>query len=787
MRKLDRKLLRDLIHLRGQAVAISLVIASGVATFVMALCAYASLQSSKQAFYRDFRFADVFTTTQRSPKAILPRIRQISGVAEVEARLVYDVLMNIQGMSEPATARLISIPDSGEGLLNQVYISRGRMLEPERTGEVVVSEVFAEAHGFVVGDTVRAIINGRLQQLRIVGVALSPEYVIQIKPGSILPDNKRFGVFWISERDLEAAFDMTGAFNSLALKLAYGHNTDEVIAELDQLLEPFGSIGAYTRDDHLSHQYLTDELSQLRGMAIWAPSIFLSVAAFLLNIVVTRIIVQQREQIAALKAFGYTNWEVGFHYLNLVMIISLAGTLLGILLGFWMATNITQMYQKFYKFPLLQFRVNMFAVLSAVLLTTASAAFATWFAVRRAIQLPPAEAMRPESPPSYRTTLLEQCIPRTWLTAEMRMVIRNIGRKPLKASFSMLGIAMAVSVMILGSFSLDSMNYMMNFQFRKAQRQDLTVIFVEPTTAAVMYEMEHLPGVLDSETMRSVPARLHFQQHSRRVGLTGLEPNPRLYRLLNRDEREVRIPEFGVMLNSKLAELLHVQLGDELIAEVLDEKRPTLNLEVTAIVEEYAGLNAYVNKHYLHRLLEESNTASGAYLKVDPNRIDNIFRELQLRPGVASVTIKDATMESFSETVAENILVMRSFIVIFAGVIAVGVVYNSARISLSERSRDLATMRVVGFTRREVSMVLLGEIAVFTITAIPVGWLLGYIGAAAMVSGLDTDNYRIPLIVSRETLFMAAAVVVLATLCSGYIVQRRINQLDLVGVLKTRE
>jgi putative ABC transport system permease protein len=787
MRKLDQKLVRDLLHMKGQAIAIMLVIASGVATFVMSMCAYASLEWSREYFYREFRFADVFSSARRCPESLIDRIKEISGVAAVEAGLVYDVLLDVPEMVEPATARLISVPDTGEHRINKIYISRGRMIEPTHTGEVVVSEVFADAHGFVAGDKVAAIINGRLQELTIVGVALSPEYVIQVQPGSILPDDKRFGIFWISERDLEAAFDMTGAFNSVSLKLAYGSNVDEVMLHLDRLLKPFGSVGAYNRDQQMSHQYLSDELRQLKGMAIMAPSIFLSVAAFLLNIVISRMISQQREQIAALKAFGYTKVEVGMHYLHLVLLISLTGTVLGTLFGFWMAANITELYQRFYKFPLLEFRVDGMALALAFVLTTTAAILGTWHAVRDVIRLPPAEAMRPEPPASFRPTWIERALPTGALAPELRMVLRNIGRKPFKAGLSVLGISMAVAVIILGSFSLDSIGYMMYFQFQKAQRQDLTVTFVEPATESAMYEMRSLTGVLASETMRSAATQIHFQNRSRRVGIVGLEPDPQLYRLLDVNEQVVAVPEFGIMLSSKLAELLGARRGDLLTIEVLEGKRPTVSVEVTALVEEYAGLNAYMHKQQLHTLLKESNVASGAFLKVDSNRVEEVYHQLERRPGVASVTIKDAVIRSFQKTVAENILVMRSFIIMFAAVIAVGVVYNGARISLSERSRDLATMRVVGFSRREVSTVLLGEIAVFTLVAIPLGWLIGYGLAGWMAMGLDTDNYRLPLVVSRNTYAIATLVVVLATFLSGLVVQRRIRRLDLVAVLKTRD
>ncbi|MEL7500239.1 MAG: FtsX-like permease family protein [Planctomycetota bacterium] len=787
MNKLDRKLLRDLGQMKGQVIAIALVIAAGIAVFTMSMCAYASLKHGQTTFYRDFRFADVFSDARRCPDAVLERLQSIEGVTTVESRLMFNVLLDVPGLKEPATAKLISIPDSGESRLNQVYISRGRMVEPNRRGEVVVSEMFAEAHEFVPGDTVTAVINGKSQRLTIVGIALSPEFVIQIQGGSMLPDKKRFGIFWMSRRDLEAAFDMSGAFNNVTAKLAYGANSKHVIDAMDHLLEPYGSIGAYDRSENVSHQFVNDELLQLKTMATIAPSIFLSVAAFLLNIVITRIITKQREQIAALKAFGYSNLEVGLHYLNLVLIIAIGGMVLGTGFGIWMAAELTEMYQGFYKFPLLKMQIHRSAILIALLLTTTITVIGTWLAVRKAIRLPPAEAMRPEPPPDYRPTVIERFFPTQLLPAALRIVVRNVQRKPFKSAASVVGIAMSIAVLVLGAFSLDALDYLIEFQFRKAQRQDLTVGFVEPATASVIHEISDLDGVLESETTRSVATRIRFGHRSRRIGILGLEPSPQLFRLLSESGQSINIPGHGVTLNSKLAEILGCELGDFVMVEVLQDERPVVQLEVTAIVDEYGGINAYMAKHQVHEMLKESAVASGAFLKVDPNKLDDVYRELEMRPGVANVSTKEASIKSFKDTVAENMLTMRAFNIMFAIVIAIGVVYNSARISLSEQSRDLATMRVIGFTRREVSAVLLGEIGLFTMLAIPLGCFIGWSLAWILITGLATENYRIPLIIDTSTYAFAVAVVMGATLASGFIVQRRISNLDLIGVLKTRD
>jgi putative ABC transport system permease protein len=360
-------------------------------------------------------------------------------------------------------------------------------------------------------------------------------------------------------------------------------------------------------------------------------------------------------------------------------------------------------------------------------------------------------------------------------------------RRPIKTFFSGLGIAMAVAVLILGSFALDAIRYMMDFQFRRSQRQDLSIAFMEPLSPSAPHEIDRLTGVMISEPFRAVPVRLRSGHYARRVAITGLDPSGDLFRLMDVNERPVSVPARGLLMSDKLAELLHVQVGNRVEVQVLEGERPRRSIPVSAIITEYGGTNAYMNRYELNRMLGEDATVSGAFLKIDSQSETDLYRRLKQTPAVASVIIKSAALRSFEETVGENILTMRFFNIMFATVIAFGVVYNNARISLSEQSRELATLRVIGFTRREVSAILLGELALLTAIAIPFGWLLGYGFAALSTLGLDTEIYRIPLVVGRSTFAMAAITVVIASIFSGLIVRRRIDHLDLVAVLKTKE
>ncbi len=722
-----------------------------------------------------------------APVSLAARIAEIPGVARVETRVVRDVTLDVPGLSEPAVGRLISIPEAERPKLNDLYLRRGRYIEPGHSDEVLASEGFADAHGFQPGDRITAVINGRLKELKIVGVALSPEYIYQIRPGDIFPDDQRFGILWMGRKPLDAAFDMEGAFNDVCLTLMPGASEAEVIRRLDLLTASYGGLGAFGRHDQVSHRFVSDEIQQLRGMAMVAPTIFLGVAAFLLNVVLARIINTQREQIAVLKAFGYSHFDVGIHYLKFVLAIAGVGLLLGTGFGVWLGRGLTEMYTRFYRFPLLKFQLGPDVVVAAMLVSSGAAIVGTLGAVRRAVRLPPAEAMRPEPPKTYQASLIERFGLARFLSQPARMIARHLDRQRWKSSLSALGVAMAVAVLILGSFSADALDYILDVQFEYAQRQDVNVAFVEPRSARALYELARLPGVIRCEGTRTVPVRLRHDNHARRLALMGMEQGAQLQRLINDQVEPVTMPPHGLVLATKLAQLLDVQPGDVLRVEVLEGARPVREVAVTALVSEFIGAGAYMDISALNHLMREGPTVNGGFLSTDARETQHLYDTLKHTPGVASVTIRKAAIHSFQDTLAENMLRMRMFNIMFATIIAFGVVYNNARIALAERSRELASLRVLGFTRREISAILLGELAVLVCVGIPLGLGLGYLFAALTTLAFDTELYRIPLVVDSKTYAFAVVVVLLSALLSGLVVRRKLDHLDLVTVLKSRE
>jgi putative ABC transport system permease protein len=787
MRSLNKKLLRDLWHMKGQAFAIILVIMSGVSTFVMFVATMDSLYTTRDGFYAEYGFADVFAPLKRAPESLAERIRAIPGVGLVETRVAADVKLDITGFGEPVTAHLVSVPDHGRPLLNRLYLRQGRLPEPWSDREVVVSEAFAQAHRFRPGSSFGAVINGRWKTLTVTGIALSPEFVLQVRPGAISPDFKRYGILWMGRKALAAAYDMEGAFNEVSLTLAPGGRPEDVVLRLDGILDRYGGFGAYGRKDQLSHRFLSEEFRQLRQSARIYPAIFIGVAAFLLNVVITRTVSTQREQIAALKAFGYTTTDVAIHFVKLVLLIVLIGTAGGTLLGIRLTRGLGNIYMEFYRFPFFLFTLQPTVVALAAGITGGAAVLGTVHSVWKAVRISPAQAMRPEQPARYRTTTVERIIPARLLSQPTRIILRNLERRPVKAFLSVTGIALACAIMIIGGFFEDTVNTMVDIQFRLCHREDMTVTFVEPTSLRSVFELKGLAGVQHAEPFRSVPVRFRKGHLTYRTGIRGVVPDSRLYRLLDEDLRQMEVPKEGVVLTDYLGGILGVGPGDEVTVEVLEGSRPVRQVRVAGLIREYIGLMGYMDLDALNRMLREGRTLSGVSLTVDRRYQNALYRTLVEMPRVAGAVVRQDEIRNFYETQAEAMLFFTYVATVLAGVIAFGVVYNSARISLAERSRELASLRVLGYTRGEISYILLGELGLLTLAAIPFGFLLGRWLSAYVAVALSSDLFRIAVVIERTTYSLAATVVLVSAAFSGLIVRHRLDHLDLVAVLKTRE
>ncbi len=786
MKTLDRKLLHDLANMKSQTITIALVMAAGIGAFVTQLSTYTSLQATRQSYYEDARFSQVFADVKRAPKAVEQQIVELAGVAEVETTVMFDVTLDIPEVAEPVIGRMIGLSNSNQPQMNRLTLRQGRFIERGEANEALVSEGFAKARRLKPGDRLAAILNGKREMLTIVGIVLSPEYIFATLGGA-LPDDRSFGVFWMDRERLASAFNMEGAFNHAVLRMAPGASEPALIDALDRLLEPYGARGAHGRDDQLSHKILSQEINQQKTMSTIFPSIFLGVAAFLLNVVLSRQVATQRSEIAALKAVGYTDTAIATHYLKMVLVIVLLGIVMGLVIGIWLGYFMTNMYTDFFHFPKLAYRIQPWIPLTSAAVSALAAFGGAFNTLRGIMRLPPAEAMRPPSPMQYRRMLLERIGMERLLSPQARMIARTLERRPFRAALTAFGIACSVAVIVSGTFWQDAIEYLISVQFNAADRGDIQVVFAEPVADSARYEIAHLPGVLFTENSRAVPVRLRAGHRSYLTSVSGLPDDSRLRRLLDEQQRQIYLPPEGVLITDRLADRLGVKPGDIIQLEILEGNRVKRDLPLAGVVNDLFGLTVYMDIRALNRLMAEGDSISSVNIASGGDPDKALLARLKEMPKVATVSIKASALQTFNETSARNMLVFTAIVTIFAIAIAVGVVYNSARIALAERAWELASLRVLGFTRHEVSGLLLGELAIELLVAIPLGLWLGYLLSVLIISFTHTETFSIPVIIQPRTYAYAALATLLAGVVSALIVRHRIDHLDLVAVLKTRE
>lgn len=784
---IHQKLLREVWQLKSQMLSIALVVATGIMSVVTMRGSYESLVIAQQDYYQQTRFADVWVSLRRAPKTILDHISNLPGVALADARITQMATLDLPGLDAPAIGRFVSLPEHGRPVLNDIVLQQGRHIDHSQPDEVLVNEKFALARQLGPGDSVRAIINGRARDLDIVGTAISPEHMYAVPPGSLMPDDNRYGIIWMSERALGPAWDMDGAFNEAYVKLSPEADPLAVVDSLNTLLSPYGGLGAYPRRDQPSHMIMQGELDQNRVMGTAIPAVFLSVAVFLLHLVLSRLITTQRGEIAVLKAFGYHDHEIGSHYLLFAMAAVASGILLGAVGGIWLGQAYINIYQLYFDLPGLVYHTSGSLLFLAAAISLVGACIGALSAVLKAVRLPPAEAMRPEAPPDFKPGWLEKAGIANLLPSSGRMILRSLERKPWQMLLSSLGVAFSVAILVIGFFMFDGVRHLMTVQFQEIQREDVSVTFYEQQSDRVLEELWRMPGVTRVEPIRTAPVRLSHQHLSRDTAITGLSADSALRRLVSSTEKEHPLPAQGMVLSRLLAERLQAEVGDTVQVQMLEGQRQQSSALISGIIDDFMGVNAYMNLQALDALTGEHHLVSGALLAAKGEQREALYQTLKQTPQVSGVAAPADMLASFENEMARSIFISVGFLVGFASVIAVGVIYNGARIALSERGRELASLRVMGFHRQEVAALLLGEQAIITLLAIPLGWLLGYGLAWAVSQSMQTDLYRLPYIVNTDTWLYSGLITILAAAASAVAVRRRLDRFDLISVLKTRE
>ncbi|TGN02854.1 ABC transporter permease [Leptospira dzoumogneensis] len=776
---LDKKVLRELLAWKSQAITITLVIASGIAVYLTSLSAYDSLLVSRNNFYAEYSLSQGFVSLHKAPESVILDISKIPGVSYAEGRIIKDIVLDFESESIPSGGRIVTLTEG----LNRLALLQGRL--PREKDETVISEAFSLANRLEPGAKLTAVLEGKKKVLTISGIALSPEYVYVFRPGGFLPDDKHYGILWMKKESVEEIFDMSGAVNDIIFDFAPAAEKNSVLKEVDLKLATFGGLGSYDRDKLPSHSFLRDEFKQLRTTAFSIPMVFLGVAAFLLHIVSSRMIAKQREQIATLKALGYGDRSIALHYLKIILFVCLIGSFLGIIFGYYLGTQMVDLYGDYYKFPNLKFLFDPVLAIQGVLIGIVSGMAGSLLSIRKATSLQPAQAMRPPSPENFSTSFLEEY----WkdLPVIYRIAIRNLVRRPGRTLLFVLGVSSSVMIMILGLFSRDTMTSILKIQFEDLQRDTVTLNFQNSISSDSILELTKKEGILLAEGYRAVPIRIRYGNSSKEIVLTGMPVNSYLRRLIDERGQNVPVPEDGILLNSGLAQKFGIHKGDKIQLEVLEGQRIKTEVEVTGVINEILGQGAYKEIQSLNRLLREGDQVNIAALWTDSSKEESLLNELKSYPKISGVSTRARTLKIFYELMSRSVLTTSLIIMIFACIISVGVIYNTALISLSERAFELGSLRILGFTKTEVFIILSGELTIVILASLPLGCLLGYFSGYGILSTVETEGFKIPLFISPKTYIISIFTVIITSVFSFWILYIKIRSLDLISVLKVRE
>jgi putative ABC transport system permease protein len=788
---LDRKLLREARSSGPLLLAITSVIAVGVMCFVYMRSTYQNLGLAKFRYYAQCRMADFWVEVKKAPLVEVERITNIPGVAAIRPRIQFHATVDLERVAAPLNAMVLSLPDERQPIINDIVIERGGYFTDRRPDEVIVNAAFARRHAITPGQVIHLILNNRRQELHVVGTAISSEFVYLVAPGSIAPDPEHFGVFYLKRTFAEEVFDFDGASNQIVGLLDAGHQdrSQEILRQIEVLLAPYGVVTTYPRRTQTSNQFLSDEIRGLGIFSTMMPAIFLAVGALVLNVLIVRLVDHQRVIIGTFKAIGYSDAQIFGHYTKFALALGLGSGIVGLGLGYMMANFVTSLYRMFYEFPDLENRVYPLTYAGGLGVGLFCALVGSLQGARAGLRLKPAEAMRPKPPARGGAIWLER-FPWFWsrLSFGWRLVLRNVFRNRLRTAVGMFATAMGAGLLVTGFILASAIAYLINFQFESVTRSDLDLRFKDELGPGALLEARQLPGVDYVEPLFDVSCTFINGPHRRRGGISALVQHSRLTTPRDQEGQRIRVPETGLAMSRKLASLLHASVGDEITILPTKGLREERKVRVAELSDSYIGMAVYADIRYLSRLMGEEFAMTGAQMTVDqsPSVMKELYAQLKQLPALQAVNARANTIENL-EFIVETQRIFITFLVIFSGIIFFSSLLNSSLISLAERQREVATLRVLGYTQWQVGGLFLRESMVVNSLGTLVGMPLGYTLAYILSLLYDTEMFRFPLVSPPRVWLGAISMAVVFAVLAHCVVQYSINRLDWLDASKTKE
>lgn len=792
MRALNRKLMRDLLGSMGSLISVVVIIAIGTGSFVGLGSTQRILEASQAAYYRDYRFADFWVDVKKAPLTAIERIAQMPEVSALDARVVFDVILDLPGQVRPLAGRLISTPQRGfERTLNAVCLIRGSGFSDDRDEEVIISEAFAEAHHLDIGDRVGVILNRKRESFVIVGTAISPEYVYMVRGlGDLVPDHEHFGILYVKDRYAREVLGFKDACNQIVGRVvptALAH-LDTILDRIDRKLSPYGVLEVTPRRRQASHRFLTDEIAGLAVSATIMPAIFLGVAALVLNILMIRLTQRQRATIGTLKALGHSNRSIMLHYISFGVVVGIVGGLCGAVLGVSLAYWMIEIYKGFFQFPGFVLRTYPDLVLIGVAISVGFALVGTIRGVLEAIRLQPAEAMRQKPPERGGAIVLERW-PWLWQRLGFRthMALRSVFRNRVRTVTAIIAAALSTAIVFMGLATYDSFMYLVDHQFEKVTHSDVDIGMRDEKSLRVLLESRDLPGVDYAEAMFGLRCDLRHGRNARRIAISGLSPGHRLTTPMSADEKPIYIPSDGIVLSQKLAEILDARVGDTLELTPVRGRRKTRDVRVASIVESFLGLACYADVRYLSSVVGESLAVNAVQLAVDESQRPALYRRIKELPNAQGLGVRADTKLNIEKTLIETSVFSIGLMVLFAGIIAFGSTVNNALIEIGDRIREISTFRVLGYKPGQIAGILFRQSMVTFGVGLVLAFPLGYAMTELIAAAYDSELYRMPVIIRPGVVILTVGLALSFVLAAQGIVYWQIKKLDWLEGVKVQE
>lgn len=783
MKKLDIRLLRLIKNSKGQFISITVTIILALTIYVSFSMVADNLNNSISQYYDATNFGDVFVEVSRIPKAGIDKLHSIDGVELAQGRISEDVPLRVEDPDEKVNVRIVSIPKE-DYKINDLFTIEGENLGEDPNTAVVLQQFF-NAREIKLKDTITPYIGGREYNLDVIGVVGSPEYIYLMEnEQTLLPAPEKFGVIYVNEEFAQSALGYQGSYNEVMIKIKDSHinRIDTIVDEIEDELDKYGVRRSVKREDQLSHSMMMQEVEQLDQMATSITIMFLIVAGVIINVMLSRIVKNDRMSIGVMKALGYSNLNILSHYTKYSILIGLVGSIVGIILSIPLSSLFTELYIMYMNIPLFKMKVYYIYFVYGILLTSIFCIISGLMGARSVIKILPADSMRPEAPKAGGRIWLEK-IKFIWnrISFSRKMVIRNIMRTKRRAAFLVIGIALTYAITIVPVFMSNVWDNLFTLQYGQLQTMDYNIDFATPMNDNVLVDLSKIVDIDYIEPKAEVGLELRRGWRKKAVSVIGLERDTELYNFKTPSGNEIKLPKNGILLSQILADSLGVGIGDEITIKNYIPGQDNESIEVKGIIEQYLGSNAYVSIETMNSILGERDVITGAILNSD----DEVVTKLQDVKNIRQIQSVEDMKNSILEFM-DMIIASMGIMMLFGGILGFAIVYNITIISISERKREFSSLRVLGFDKKEIYKLITRENGIMTVLGIILGVPLGYGMCVGIASSISTDIFAIPVILGPESYIITAIATVIFVVIAQLATIRKIHNLDFMEALKDR-